>query len=384
MPSRSALYKLVRLLIKIERVCIKGNYKMSAGEEANGVGKMTTGGESHQINVARLDSWMRENIEDYTGPLQVTKFADGQSNPTFKIETNGDTYVLRRKPIGNLVASAHAVDREFRVISALQAQGFLVPRTYALCMDDSVIGSAFYVMAMIEGRVFTDQLLPDVAFEDRRAIFVSQAETLAKLHSYDPAQIGLADYGKPGNYFERQVRLWQRQYRAAQDRDIPEMEKMLEWLPQSVPTQQSLSIVHGDYKLHNVMFHKTSPKVEAVLDWELSTTGDPLADLSYMLMQWIRNDELFGGLAGVDLAALNIPTLQEMAEIYCNAAGRTEVPDLNWYFAFNMFRLAGISQGIVGRIKAGNASSEKAHIAAGRIVPLAKSAWEYAQKAGAK
>ena len=269
-------------------------------------------------------------------------------------------------------------------MSALHRQKFLVPNPHVLCMDDSVIGSAFYIMSMIDGRVFTNQLLPDVAKEDRREIFISQAETLAKLHSFDPSEIGLGDYGKPGNYFERQVRLWQRQYREAQDRDIPEMEKLLEWLPNSVPPQHGLSIVHGDYKLHNVMFHKTLPKVEAVLDWELSTTGDPLADLSYMLMQWIRNDEVFGGLAGVDFKAQNIPTLEEMAEAYCNAAGRAKIPDLNWYFAFNMFRLAGISQGIVGRIKAGNASSEKAHMAAQRIEPLAKSAWEYAKKAGAK
>ncbi|TNE34814.1 MAG: phosphotransferase family protein [Alphaproteobacteria bacterium] len=336
------------------------------------------------VDAARLDNWMRDNIKGYCGPLEIAKFADGQSNPTFRVKTKNASYVLRRKPMGNLVASAHAVDREFRVMSALHEQNFMVPRPYVLCMDSSVIGSAFYIMSMIDGRVFTNQQLPEVTRENRRAIFVSQVETLAKLHRFSPFDIGLEDYGKPGNYFERQVRLWKRQYRASQDRDIPEMEKLLEWLPDTVPPQEQVSIVHGDYKLHNIMFHKTAPKVEAVLDWELSTTGDPLADLSYMLMQWIRNDELFGGLAGADLNALNIPTMQEMTELYCNAAGRAEIPDLNWYFAFNMFRLAGISQGIVGRIKAGNASSEKAHIAAGRIEPLAKSAWEYARRAGAK
>jgi aminoglycoside phosphotransferase (APT) family kinase protein len=357
---------------------------MTGTDELNDTGKMTAVELRRPIDFGHLDNWMSEHIEGFHGPLEITKFADGQSNPTFRIETQSESYVLRRKPIGNLVASAHAVDREFRVISALREQGFLVPRTYALCMDDSVIGSAFYVMSMVDGRVFSDQRLPEVALEERRSVFVSQAETLAKLHSFEPSEIGLEDYGKPGNYFERQVRLWQRQYRASQDRDIPEMEKLLEWLPKTVPAQRRVTIVHGDYKLHNIMFHKTSPKVEAILDWELSTTGDPLADLSYMLMQWIRNDELFGGLAGFDLGALNIPTMEEMAEIYCTAVGRSEIPDLNWYFAFNMFRLAGISQGIVGRIKAGNASSEKAHIAAGRIESLAKSAWEYAQKVGAK
>ncbi len=336
------------------------------------------------IDVDKLDGWMRDQVDGYRGPLEVSKFAGGQSNPTYRITVASGSYVLRRKPVGQLVASAHAVDREFRVISALHAQDFLVPRAYALCMDDAVLGSAFYVMSMVDGRMFSDQLLPDVSREDRRAIFTSQAETLAKLHNFTPAEIGLGDYGKPGNYFERQLRLWERQYRAAQDRDIPDMEKLLEWLPTTVPPQQRLSIVHGDYKLHNVMFHKTEPRVAAVLDWELSTLGDPMADLSYMLMQWIRNDDLFGGLYGADFAGLNIPTVQEMLESYCATAGYDEVPDLDWYFAFNMFRLAAISQGIAARIKDGTAASDKAHVAVKRIVPLAKSAWEYAQKAGAK
>lgn len=356
---------------------------MSGKDDQSTVDTATTN--THQgIDVERLDGWMRDHIEDFRGPLEISKFAGGQSNPTYRLQAENKSYVLRRKPMGHLVASAHAVDREFRVISALHAQGFLVPHPYALCMDDSVLGSAFYVMSMVDGRVFSDQLLPEITPEDRRSIFVSQAETLAKLHSFTPAEIGLEDYGKPGNYFERQLRLWQRQYRASQDRDIPEMEKLIEWLPTTVPPQQRLSIVHGDYKLHNVMFHKTSPKVAAILDWELSTLGDPMADLSYMLMQWIRNDDLFGGLYGADLEALNIPTIQEMVETYCNAADRAEVPDLNWYFAFNMFRLAGISQGIAGRIKEGTASSDKAHLAAKRVEPLAKSAWAYAKMSGAK
>lgn len=352
---------------------------MQGNNEQNAAGAAAQG-----VDAERLDRWMRENIPGYEGPLEIFKFAGGQSNPTFKVEAKSGAYVLRRKPMGQLVKSAHAVDREYRVMSALHKQGYLVPHAYALCMDDAVIGSAFYVMSMIDGRVFTDQLLPDVSFADRRSIFVSQAKALARLHNFKPDEIGLGDYGRPGNYFERQIRLWQRQYSETKDRDIPEMEKLMEWLPTSVPPQERLSIVHGDYKLHNVMFHKTEPRVAAVLDWELSTLGDPMADVSYMLMQWVRNDDLFGGLLGADLGGLNIPTVDEMLEIYCTEANRAEIPDLSWYFAFNMFRLAGISQGIAGRIKQGNASSDKAHLAAKRVVPLAKTAWEYAQKLGAK
>jgi len=285
---------------------------------------------------------------------------------------------MRRKPFGKLLPSAHAVDREFRVIAALGKQGFPVAKAYALCTDDTVIGSAFYIMSMEEGRVFWDPLLPSQPVDARRAIFTSKIETLAKLHQYEPDKIGLGDFGKPGNYFARQVDRWTKQYRASETQHIPEVEKLIEWLPRTVPTQERVSIVHGDYRLDNMIFHATEPRVQAVLDWELSTLGDPMADFTYLLMQWTMP-----GLQGADFKALNIPTMDEAADIYCKATGRDRIADLNWYFSYNLFRLAGITQGIAGRIRDGTAASAKAMESAKRTVPLSKASWEYAQKAGA-
>src|ERR1043165_318648 len=300
--------------------------------------------ERHRINEANLDGWMREHVEGYQGPLKVLQFKGGQSNPTYKIETPGQSYVMRRKPFGKLLPSAHAVDREFKVIAALGKQGFPVAKAYALCTDDDVIGSAFYVMSMEDGRIFWDPALPNVDKGERRAIFTAKIETLAQLHSYDPEKIGLGDFGRPGNYFARQVDRWTKQYRASETQHIPEVERLIEWLPRTVPEQKRVSIVHGDYRLDNMIFHSTEPRVQAVLDWELSTLGDPMADFTYLLMQWTMP-----GLATADLAALNIPGMDEAAAIYCNVTGDT-VPDLNWYFSYNLFRLAGITQGIAGRI----------------------------------
>ncbi|NPV19513.1 phosphotransferase [Bradyrhizobium aeschynomenes] len=333
--------------------------------------------ERHRFDEASLAAWMEEHVEGYQGPLTVLQFKGGQSNPTYRLNTPSRSYVLRRKPFGKLLPSAHAVDREFRVIAALGKQGFPVAKAYALCNDDGVIGSAFYIMSMEEGRVFWDPTLPHVAAPDRRAIFTSKIETLAKLHTYDPSAIGLADFGKPGNYFARQVDRWTKQYRASETEHLPEMEKLIEWLPRTLPVQQRVSIVHGDYRLDNMIFHASEPRVIAVLDWELSTLGDPMADFTYLLMQWIMP-----GLAGVDLKALNIPTMEEAAEIYRGVTG-TELPDLNWYFAYNLFRLAGILQGIIGRIRDGTAANDKAIESVKRMVPMTKQAWEYAQKAGA-
>jgi aminoglycoside phosphotransferase (APT) family kinase protein len=231
---------------------------------------------------------------------------------------------------------------------------------------------------MEEGRVFWDPTLPSQTPEARRAIFASKIETLAKLHTYDPQAIGLGDFGKPGNYFARQVDRWTKQYRASETQHIPEFEKLAEWLPKTVPQQERVSIVHGDYRLDNMIFHLTEPRVQAVLDWELSTLGDPMADFTYLLMQWTMP-----GLAGADLKALNIPSMEEAAQIYCNATG-SAVPDLNWYFSYNLFRLAGITQGIAGRVRDGTAANVKAMESAKRTVPLSQASWEYAQKAGAK
>ena len=239
--------------------------------------------ERHRINEASLDAWMREHVEGFKGPLKVLQFKGGQSNPTYKIETPGRSYVMRRKPFGKLLPSAHAVDREFRVIAALGKQGFPVAKAYALCTDDGVIGAAFYIMSMEEGRVFWDPTLPSQTPENRRKIFISKIETLANLHVFDPEKIGLGDFGKPGNYFARQVDRWTKQYRASETQHIPEFEKLAEWLPKTVPPQARASVVHGDYRLDNMIFHATEPRVQAVLDWELSTLGDPMADFTYLL-----------------------------------------------------------------------------------------------------
>jgi aminoglycoside phosphotransferase (APT) family kinase protein len=335
--------------------------------------------ERHRIDEIRLEGWMTENVEGYSGPLTVLQFKGGQSNPTYRLNTPTRSYVMRRKPFGKLLPSAHAVDREFKVIAALGKQGFPVAKAYALCMDDGVIGSAFYIMSMEDGRIFWDPALPQLAKEERRPIFTSKIETLAKLHMYDPVAIGLGDFGKPGNYFARQVDRWTKQYRASETQTIPEMDRLIEWLPTTVPAQERVSVVHGDYRIDNMVFHKTEPRVQAVLDWELSTLGDPMADFTYLLMQWTMP-----GLAGLDFAALNIPTMAEAAQIYCKATGRDSVPDLNWYYCYNLFRLTGILQGIAGRVRDGTASSAKAMESAKRTVPLAKAAWDYAQKAGAK
>ncbi len=334
--------------------------------------------ERHRIDEASLDRWLQDNVEDYQGPLTVLQFKGGQSNPTYRLNTPGRSYVMRRKPFGKLLPSAHAVDREFRVIAALGKQGFPVATAYALCTDDAVIGSAFYIMSMEEGRVFWNPTLPSLPREERRAIFTSKIETLARLHGYDPDAIGLGDFGKPGNYFARQVDRWTKQYKASETQSIPEMDRLMEWLPTSLPQQERASVVHGDYRLDNMIFHAAEPRVQALLDWELSTLGDPMADLTYLLMQWTMP-----GLDGADFKTLDVPDMDEAAAIYCRAAGRAITPDLNWYFAYNTFRLAGITQGIAGRIRDGTAANDKAKESAARTVPLAKAAWAYALKAGA-
>ncbi len=334
--------------------------------------------ERHRVDEARLDRWMADHVDGYQGPLTVLQFKGGQSNPTYRLNTPNRSYVMRRKPFGKLLPSAHAVDREFKVIAALGRQGFPVARAYALCEDSDVIGSAFYIMSMEEGRIFWDPQLPSEPREMRRSIFESKIETLAKLHAYDPAAIGLGDFGKPGNYFARQVDRWTKQYKASETDPIPEMDRLMEWLPQTVPQQNRVSVVHGDYRIDNMVFYAAEPRVQAVLDWELSTLGDPMADFTYLLMQWTMP-----GLEGLDFAALNIPDMEEAAEIYCRHSGGAKVPELNWYFAYNHFRRAGILQGIAGRIRDGTAASAKAEESVKRRLPLAHAAWAYAVKAGA-
>ncbi len=337
----------------------------------------------HRFDEARLDAWMQAHVEGYRGPLVVLQFKGGQSNPTYRVNTAERSYVLRRKPMGKLLPSAHAVDREFRVISALHRVGFPVAQPFGLCLDDGLIGSAFYVMSMVEGRIFWDASLPDSTPAERRAIFEAKLGALAQLHNYDPEAIGLGDYGKPGNYFARQIDRWTKQYRASETKTSPAMDRLIEWLPRTAPPQDRVSVVHGDYRLDNMVFHPTEPRILAVLDWELSTLGDPLADFTYLLMHWAMPSDGRSGLAGLDLAGLGIPSSEEAVAIYCAGAGRAGIPALDWYFAYNLFRLAGILQGIAKRVVEGTAASERAREAGERAAPLAEAAWSFALKAGA-
>ncbi len=335
------------------------------------------------IDEAALAAWMADHVPGYAGPLAVRQFRGGQSNPTYRLDTPGGAYVLRRKPFGALLPSAHAVDREFRVISALGATGFPVPRAYGLCMDEGVIGAAFYVMSLVEGRVFWEAELPGLAPAERTGVYNAAIDAMARLHGVDPAAAGLADFGRPGNYFARQVERWTRQYRAAQTETVADMERLIDWLPRTAPDQTRTAIVHGDYRLDNLIIHPTRLEVSAVLDWELSTLGDPLADFSYFLMNWSLPRDGRNGLAGLDLPALGIPTQDEAVARYCRATGRDGLPDLDWYFAYNLFRLAGILQGVARRALDGNASSPQAAEMGARVAPLAEAAWGFAVQAGA-
>jgi aminoglycoside phosphotransferase (APT) family kinase protein len=336
----------------------------------------------HRFDEAALDAWMAEHVEGYAGPLEVSQFRGGQSNPTYRLATPDRAYVLRRKPFGPLLPSAHAVDREFRVISALHSAGFPAPCPYVLCADEGVIGAMFYVMSMVEGRVIWDASMPGASPGERRATFEAEIATLAQLHQLDPEAIGLGDYGRPGNYFARQVERWTRQYRAAEIDLLPEMDRLIAWLPGTVPLQERTSIVHGDYRMDNMVFAPDAPRVEAVLDWELSTLGDPLADFSYLAMNWLMPADGRSGLAGLDLEALGVPSLDEAVALYCRLTGRPGLPDLNWYFAFGLFRLASITQGVAKRIQVGTAASAQAQQTAARTPHLAAAAWSFARKAG--
>jgi aminoglycoside phosphotransferase (APT) family kinase protein len=333
--------------------------------------------ERNRIDPARLEGWLKSRVEGYAGPLEIRQFKGGQSNPTYELITPTRAYVLRRKPQGRLLPSAHAVDREYRVISALRPAGFPVPRPHALCLDDGVIGTMFYVMDRVNGRIHWDQTLPEYDPPQRRAIYQAKIETLAQLHGLGPQSIGLGDYGRPGNYLARQVERWSKQYRASQTDAIEAMERLMEWLPATLPAQERTSIVHGDYRLDNMVFHPTEARVIAVLDWELSTLGDPVADFAYLMMNWQT-----GVIASIpDLQAHGIPTLQECVEEYCRLTGRDRLPRLDWYFAYSSFRLAAICQGIVGRVRDGTANSPNALAMAPRVAVLAQAGWASAQAA---
>lgn len=338
--------------------------------------------ERHKLDEAALDSWMKANVEDYAGPLTINQFKGGQSNPTYQLVTPARKYVLRKKPGGKLLPSAHAVDREFCVISALYPTGFPVARPYALCSDDSVIGAMFYVMENVEGRVLWDGSLPELPKPERRAVYENKIATLAKLHATDYEKVGLAGFGKPGNYFARQIDRWSKQYKLSETENIDEMNRLIEWLPATIPPGERTGIVHGDYRLDNLILHQSEPRVIAVLDWELSTLGDPLGDFTYYLMSWVMPHDGRAGLGGLDLEDLGIPTLEETVALYCRLTGRDGIPALDWYFSYNAFRLACILQGIAGRVRDGTAASAHAAQMIQRIHPLASAAYAFAQKAG--
>ena len=334
------------------------------------------------IDEAALGKWLEANVEGFRGPFTLEKFAWGQSNPTYRIAAASGDYVLRRKPFGPLLPSAHAVDREYRLIAALHPLGFPVASPYALCSDPALIGAIFYVMELADGRAYTNGALPDCDPVRRRAMYEQLVDTLADLHNIDPAAARLGDFGKPGNYFERQVARWTRQYRDSQTDDLPEMERLIVFLPASLPEQSRVSIVHGDYRIDNVLYREDST-LAAVLDWELATLGDPVADFSYLAMQWLMPADGASGLAGLDLAELGIPSLDEVAQRYSARSGVPVAGQLDWYFAYNLFRLAGIVQGIKKRVIDGTASSAKASEMAARVPMLASAAWSFAEKAGA-
>lgn len=343
--------------------------------------------EAHRFDVKKLEAYLAERIEGFQTPLEVRQFKGGQSNPTYQLITPNRKYVLRRKPPGKLLPSAHAVDREFRIISALYPTGFPVAKPYLLCEDDSIIGTMFYVMDCVEGRIYWGPLLPDQTPKQRGEIYDAMNETLARLHNLDYLKLGLEDYGKPGNYIARQISRWTKQYQLSETQTVPEMNRLIEWLPEHLPPGERTSIVHGDYRLDNMVLHPTEPKVLAVLDWELSTIGDPLADFTYHLMQWQMPQ---GGssagttsLLGHDLKAMGIPELDEYVAMYWSRTGRHEKPNMDYYAAYNFFKLAGILQGIIGRVRDGTAANTNASANPDTVRALAVAGWFYAQRAGA-
>lgn len=359
---------------------------MSAAQPAAYLGSTRAVAEGTQFDQARLTRYLEAHVLGFRGPLVVEQFEGGQSNPTYLLITPDHRYVLRRKPAGVLLKSAHAVDREYRVTRALFEAGLPVPEPLVLCEDEDVIGSIFYVMRHVPGRVFWDPRMPDLSRDDRAAIYDSANATLAQLHRVDYGALGLDDFGRPGNYFARQISRWSRQYEASRTADLPQMDRLIEWLPGAVPDDGDRStIIHGDYSFHNLIVHPTEPRVVAVLDWELSTIGNPVGDLTYHMMEWFRpaGVDVRGTLAGADLAALGIPSAEDYAARYRDRTGFDVDPIHPFYRAFNLFRVAAILQGIAGRARDGVQTDAKAAEIITRIKPLVVAAWREAQAAGA-
>ncbi|HUZ31713.1 MAG TPA: phosphotransferase family protein [Xanthobacteraceae bacterium] len=336
-----------------------------------------------RFDVGRLETYLREHVEGFAGPITLKQFKGGQSNPTYLVETPERRYVLRRKPPGKLLPSAHAVDREYRVIGALHAQGFPVAKPVVYCADETITGTAFFVMSHVEGRVFWEAEMPSSNPLERAQVYDAMNATLARLHNFDPAAIGLADYGRGENYVARQIERWSKQYRASETEKIEEMEQLMVWLPANIPPPQPTRLVHGDYRLDNMILAPEASDVVAVLDWELSTLGDPVADFAYHLMQWDMPpaEAGTGSLVGQNLAALGIPSRDAYVEAYVRRTGLDPRPHLPVYSAYNFFRLAAILQGIVGRVRDGTATSAHAAARATLVRPLAAKAWEFAPQA---
>jgi aminoglycoside phosphotransferase (APT) family kinase protein len=345
-----------------------------------------TGTTDADIPAAALEAYLARHIDGFKGPLAVARFKGGQSNPTYKLTTPYRAYVLRRKPFGKLLPSAHAIEREFRVTAALAAQGYPVARPLHLYTDDNIIGAAFYVMEHTDGRVFWEPHAPGITAEERALLFDSLNDTMARLHRVDVAAAGLSDFGKPAGYVARQIRRWSEQYRASETEAIAEMDRLIAWLPGACPASSGAAIVHGDFRLDNCIIDPAEPRVIAVLDWELSTIGDPLADFTYHLMQWFMPVSETGAGVGSLMGHENdpgIPSFETYVSDYCRRTGRGGIPDLDVYMAYNFFRLAAILQGILGRVRDGTAANAQAAEMAWQVRPLAETAWRFAQKAGA-
>ncbi|MFV0679808.1 phosphotransferase [Ottowia sp.] len=346
--------------------------------------------EAHAFDTAALSAWLSQHLPGFAGPLQVEMFKGGQSNPTYKLITPKQTYVMRAKPspVAKLLPSAHAIEREYAVMRGLAGTDVPVAQMHVLCDDESVIGRAFYVMDFVEGRVIWDQTLPGMTPTERGAIYDEMNRVIAALHTVDYKAQGLEHYGKPGNYFERQIGRWSKQYQASVTQPIPEMDRLIDWLPSHIPASARsdlTSIVHGDFRLDNMIFHPTEPRVLAVLDWELSTLGHPLADFSYHCMAWHIPPGTFRGIGGVDITSLGIPSEANYIRRYCERTGFTTpealAPDWSFYLAYNMFRIAAILQGIAKRVEAGTASSAQAKASGAGARPMAELAWRFAQQA---
>jgi aminoglycoside phosphotransferase (APT) family kinase protein len=337
---------------------------------------------AHPIDAAALATWLRKNVDDGIGDLVIEQYQGGQSNPTYRVTAGHRRYVLRRKPPGKLLPSAHAIDREYRVMSALANTGVPVAKMHALCTDDTVIGTAFYVMEYVAGRILWDPAMPGMTAAQRRAHYDELNRVIATLHQVDYTAVGLADYGRTGSYIERQVARWSKQYQATDADRIAAMDRLIEWLPPHIPASDETSIVHGDYRLDNVIFHPTEPRILAVLDWELSTLGHPLSDFAYQVMAWRLSPQEFRGLKGADLGALGIPTEDEYVAEYCRRTGRAGIPDWEFYLIFNMFRISAILHGVLSRAQQGNAASDDAVAMGRRAWPVAEVAWGMAQRFG--